>query len=87
MAAPIRLLYFAWVRDRLGRAGEERVLPSGVTTVRQLLAWLQASEPALAALADQGRSVRVSVNQAFAGPDDPVAAGDEIGLFPPVTGG
>lgn len=75
------------MRDRLGRAGDELALPPGVARVRELVAWLEAREPAFAALADQNRSIRVAVNQEFAGPDDPVSPGDEIALFPPVTGG
>ena len=82
-----QILYFAVLRDRIGRAEERVVLPAEVGTVRALLAWLHAREPAFAVLAQEGRTVRVAVNQEFAGPDDPVAPGDEIALFPPVTGG
>lgn len=85
--ATVQILYFAWLRDRLGRAGERAVLPDGVRDVRGLVAWLQAREPAFAAIAGEGRVVRVAVNQEFAGSDDPVSDGDEIGFFPPVTGG
>ena len=85
--ASIQLLYFAWVRDRLGRAGERASLPPEVRDVRGVLAWLQARDQAFAAIVAEGRPVRIAVNQEFAGPDHPVAAGDEIAVFPPVTGG
>lgn len=83
----IEILYFAWLRDRLGRSTERAELPPGIRTVRALTAWLQEREPAFAAIAGEGRVVRVAVNQEFAGPDDPVAPGDEVAFFPPVTGG
>ena len=82
-----QILYFASLRDRIGRAEEQVVLPPEVRTVRALLAWLQELEPAFAVLVGEGRAVRVAINQEFAAPDDPVAPGDEIALFPPVTGG
>ncbi len=82
-----QILYFAFLRDRLGRSEECVVLPTEVRTVRALLAWLQARDSALAALLEEGRTIRVAVNQEFAAADDPVAPGDEIALFPPVTGG
>lgn len=85
--ASVQLLYFAWVRDRLGRAEELAVLPPDVRDVRGVLAWLQARDPAYAAIVAEGRPVRIAVNQEFAGLDHEVAPGDEIAVFPPVTGG
>ena len=83
----IELLYFAWVRERIGVDGEVVPLPAGVATVGALLDWLSARSPAhAAALADRGL-VRVAVDQVFARADTPVAAGSEVAIFPPVTGG
>lgn len=83
----IELLYFAWVRERIGVDGEVLPLPADVATVAALLDWLSARSPGhAAALADRGR-IRVAVDQAFATPDTPVAAGAEVAIFPPVTGG
>ncbi|MGI4745708.1 MAG: MoaD/ThiS family protein [Janthinobacterium lividum] len=62
-------------------------LPPDVCDVRGVLAWLQSRHPVLATMAEEGRTIRVAINQEFAGPDDPVGPGDEIALFPPVTGG
>ena len=81
------MLYFAWLRDRLGRAEESLTLPPEVADVAGLLGWLRGREPVLAAVAGEGRVLRVAVNQTFASPDDAVADGDEVALFPPVTGG
>ncbi len=80
----IELLYFAWVRERMGRDGERLALPEGVTTVADLLGWLAARGDAVFAETDR---LRVAVNQAFATMDARVAAGDEVAVFPPVTGG
>jgi len=85
--ASVQLLYFAWVRDRVGRADEIAALPPEVRDVRGMLAWLQTRDPLFAAMAGDGRTIRVAVNQEFVGPDYPVGPGDEIALFPPVTGG
>lgn len=83
----MRILYFAWVRERLGRAEEEFALPAGITTVAALLDWLAARDAAHgAALAERG-ALKVAVNQDYAGPDDAVGDDDEIAIFPPVTGG
>ncbi len=83
----MKLLYFAWLKDKTGVAAEEVALPAEVTTVAELLAWLGARGPGYAeALADLS-AIRVAVNQVYAKPGDPVAPGDEVALFPPVTGG
>ncbi len=83
--AELHVLYFAWLRERLGRAEEALALPAGVTTVAALRQHLIARGDAYAALAEP--TVRVAVNQAMAGPATRVAPGDEIAFFPPVTGG
>lgn len=82
----MRVLYFAWLRERLGCA-EETVSPPGVVDVAGLIAWQRARSPEHAAAFAVGNTVRCAVNQEFAQPDHPVAANDEIAFFPPVTGG
>lgn len=83
----MKLLYFAWLKTKTGVAEEEVELPAEVATVAELLAWLKDRGPGYAdALADLD-AVRVAVNQDYARAGDPVAPGDEVALFPPVTGG
>jgi len=83
----MRLVYFAWVRTKIGQGGEELDPPAAVTDVAALLAWLKGRSPRHAdALADLGR-LRVAVNQDYVGLDHPVRPGDEVAIFPPVTGG
>ncbi len=83
----MKLLYFAWLRQKIGTAEETVTPPPEVTTVGALLAWLSARGPGHAEALKDLAIVRVAVNQEFAKLDAPVKAGDEVALFPPVTGG
>jgi len=83
----MKLLYFAWMRERMGRAEEDLALPSGIATVGALADWLRGRDAAGAAAFAQPGVVRAAVNQEFAQPSDPVHDGDEVAFFPPVTGG
>jgi len=85
--APVRILYFAWLRERVGTAEESVQPPEGVTTVGALVAWLSARRPGHAAAFAAGRTVRCAVNQDFADPAAAVRPGDEVAFFTPVTGG
>ncbi len=83
----MKILYFAWLRERVGFGEEIVTPPESVATVSDLVAWLGARSPGHAAAFAQSRLVRCAVNQDFATPDSPVAATDEVAFFPPVTGG
>ena len=83
----MRVLYFAWVRQKVGMAEEAVSPPDDVRDVAGLMAWLSTRSPAHAAAFAHPRQLRAAVNQEFARPDAPVAANDEIAFFPPVTGG
>jgi molybdopterin converting factor subunit 1 len=83
----MRVLYFAWVRQKVGIAEEEVSPPAEVRDVAGLVAWLAARTSGHAAAFADRRQVRAAVNQDFATPDHPVAANDEVAFFPPVTGG
>jgi len=83
----MKVLYFAWLRQRAG-IGEESVSPPPeVRDVGGLMRWLAARSPGHAAAFADPAQVRAAVNQEFCGPDHPVKAGDEVAFFPPVTGG
>jgi molybdopterin synthase sulfur carrier subunit len=83
----VKLLYFARLREDLGTGAEEMTLPPGVTTVAGLRAHLMTRGGAWASVLANGKALRVAVNQSMAEPTTPVAAGDEVAFFPPVTGG
>jgi molybdopterin synthase sulfur carrier subunit len=80
----VRVLYFAGLREALGMAGETVELPAGVVTVGALRDWLVGAGREKLASA---KNLRCAVNQELAGLDAPVAEGDEVAFFPPVTGG
>ncbi|RMF70541.1 MAG: molybdopterin converting factor subunit 1 [Alphaproteobacteria bacterium] len=82
----LRVLYFAALRERLGRAEEMVDWPASGGTVAQLCRQLAARHGDLAALFTAAE-LKVAVNQHYAAPDTPVRPGDEVALFPPVTGG
>lgn len=82
----VQLLYFAWVRERIGLAAEEIALPGPLPLADLLDIVAGRSDGHAAALADRGR-IRMAVNQQFARIDAMVAPGDEVAIFPPVTGG
>lgn len=83
----MRVLYFAWVRDRTGTAEETVTPPADVTTAAALADWLATrSEGHAAAFIDRTK-LRLAINQEQAAFADPVAANDEIAFFPPMTGG
>ncbi len=83
----MKLLYFAWLKTKTGVAEEEVAPPPEVTTVAELLTWLQTRGPGYADALSDLSALRVAVNQEYAKPSDPVRPGDEVALFPPVTGG
>ncbi|MDP6351331.1 MAG: molybdopterin converting factor subunit 1 [Alphaproteobacteria bacterium] len=83
----MRMIYFAWLRAKIGVAEERIEPPAEIATVADLLDWLKAKGGGYGdALADLS-VVRVAVNQEYVKADHPVAAGDEVALFPPITGG
>ena len=83
----MQILYFAWLRERIGLSEERVEPPPGIRTVADLVHWLRARGAGYAeALADTAR-VRCAVNQDFAAPGTTVSDGDEVAFFPPITGG
>ena len=83
----MKVLYFAWLRTKTGKASEEVSPPAEVTTVGELMEWLAASRPGFAEAMAAPGVVRAAVNQDYAEPGHPLRPGDEVAFFPPVTGG
>jgi molybdopterin synthase sulfur carrier subunit len=81
----IRVLFFASVRDRLGV--DQLAIEEVPSTVEELRTGLAARDPDWEEVLGAGQRVLVAVNQAMAGPQTPLHDGDEVGFFPPVTGG
>jgi molybdopterin converting factor subunit 1 len=82
-----KLLYFAWLREKIGTAQEEISFPVDINTVTGLIDWLQTRGPGYAAAFGQRKIIRCAIDQEFARPDSPITGATEIAFFPPVTGG
>jgi sulfur-carrier protein len=80
----IRILYFAKIRDLIGKAEEDLALPDGVKNLSDLAGYLVRLHPALR---DNLGSVRFARNEVFASLSEPIAEGDTVAVIPPVAGG
>ena len=83
----MKVLYFAWVRQRIGVGQETVSPPDGVATVAALIDWLRTRGPGYAEAFRDTRAIRCAVNQEYVEPGHMLAPGDEVAFFPPVTGG
>jgi len=83
----VKVLYFAGLREKLGRDAEEVELPAGVSTVAALRAHLRERGGAWNEALAESRLLRSAVNQDMVQAAAAIAAGDEVAFFPPVTGG
>jgi sulfur-carrier protein len=83
----IELVFLARLRERFGVARESYALPSDAGSVRELLVALRSRNQVFADELGEGRAYRVAVNHTVVGLDHPVRSGDEVAIFPPVTGG
>jgi molybdopterin synthase sulfur carrier subunit len=83
----MKILYFAWLREKIGTSEEHLSLPAGVRTVAALVDWLSAQAPRYALAFSHPQSLRCAVDQEFAPMDASIETASEIAFFPPVTGG
>jgi len=83
----MKLVYFAWVRERVGKAEEVVDLPAGLATVSDLLGWLRGRGEEYAHAFEGDGVVRVAVDRVHAKPDASLTGASEIAFFPPMTGG
>lgn len=83
----MKVLYFAWLRQRTGVGEEDVSPPESVKDVAGLVEWLRDRGPGHAEALSDLSSIRVAVNQEFATLTTPISQGDEVALFPPMTGG
>jgi molybdopterin synthase sulfur carrier subunit len=83
----MKLLYFAWVRERVGKAEETLDLPADVKNVTDLMAWLAKRDDGYAAAFTDAKFIRAALDRTHVKHDAPIAAAREIAFFPPMTGG
>jgi len=83
----MKLRYFAWVRERVGKPEEDVDIPAEVTTAAELMRWLGTRGEEYAYAFENPRVIRVAVDRAHVQPGAPIRAAREIAFFPPMTGG
>jgi len=83
----VKLLYFAWVRERLGRGEEIVEPPAGVTTVADLMTWLAGRGEEYAFAFENPKVIRAAINRTHVKASAPIAGAKEVAFFPPMTGG
>lgn len=83
----MKVLYFAWVRERVGKAEEDIALPSEVTTVADLIAWLSARGEEYAYAFENPQVIRAAIDRVHVKPDTVISGAREVAFFPPMTGG
>ena len=83
----MKILYFAWLRQRTGIGEEEVAPPAAVRDVASLIDWLKQRGPDFADALQDTSAIRVAVNQEFASLDTALTGSEEVALFPPMTGG
>jgi sulfur-carrier protein len=84
---PVKILYFAWVREKTGKAEEVVDLPAGVSTVAGLVEWLKTRGPEYAEAFARAEVIRAAVDRTHVQRTASIAGAREIAFFPPVTGG
>ncbi|GBE43111.1 molybdopterin synthase sulfur carrier subunit [bacterium BMS3Bbin10] len=83
----VKLLYFAWVREKAGLGEETVELPQNVKTVTDLMAWQKTRGPQFEAAFEQSKVIRTAIDQTHVAHDAEISQAREIAFFPPVTGG
>jgi molybdopterin synthase sulfur carrier subunit len=83
----LKLLYFAWVRERIGKTDEEIVPPAAVTNVAELMTWLAGRGEEYAYAFENPKVIRAAIDRKHAQPTTTIAGAREIAFFPPMTGG
>jgi molybdopterin synthase sulfur carrier subunit len=83
----LKAVYFAWVRERVGKAEETLDPPASVETVADLVVWLSLRDEGYAHAFENPRVVRAALDHVHVKPDARISGAREIAFFPPMTGG
>ena len=83
----VKLVYFAWVRERVGRPEEEVELPDGIATVADLVRWLKTRGEEYDYAFENEAVVRAAIDHSHVKPEAAIGQAREIAFFPPMTGG
>ena len=83
----MNILYFSWIKDKLGKAKENITVDQNIKSVAELITFLESKDETYKEVFKDMSSIRVSINMETANMDDPISINDEIAFFPPMTGG
>jgi sulfur-carrier protein len=83
----VKLVYFAWVRERLGKTEEQIEPPRGVTTIAELMTWLAGRDEQYAYAFANPKVIRAAIDRRHVRPETAIAGASEVAFFPPMTGG
>ena len=83
----MKLVYFAWVRERVGKAEEDVVPPASIATVTELMTWLSKRGEEYAHAFENPKVIRAAIDKRHVQPDTRIAGAREVAFFPPMTGG
>jgi molybdopterin synthase sulfur carrier subunit len=83
----VKIRYFAWVRERIGRAEEDIAPPDDIRTVANLVSWLKTKGPEYETAFAREGVVRAAIDRVHVKPDAAISGAKEIAFFPPMTGG
>ena len=83
----MKIRYFAWVRERVGKPEEEITVPSEIGTVAELIAWLSKRGEEYAYAFERPGVIRAAIDRVHVKPQAAISDASEIAFFPPMTGG
>ena len=83
----MKILYFSWVRDEIGKSSDEFEVPKEINTLSKLVTWLSEKNPKYKKTLLNNNTIRFAINHEFADLNYEIMPTDEIAIFPPVTGG
>ena len=83
----MRILYFAWVRERIGKSEETLEPPASTATVADLITWLSSRGEEYAHAFERPGVIRTAIDKVHVKPDTAIRGAREIAFFPPMTGG
>ncbi len=87
MTRILKVRYFAWVRERVGKPDEDVEVPDTVVTVGELMTFLAARGEEYAHAFENPKVIRAAIDKAHVKPQTPLGGATEIAFFPPMTGG
>lgn len=83
----MKIVYFAWLRERLDKTEEEVDLPASVETIGDLITWLKTRGEEYEYAFDNPKVIRAAIDKTHVRPETKIANATEIAFFPPMTGG